>query len=206
MKFILFSIPLYFLTTVLTFASSEMPPEFELIKEGNGISFYERWINMEDGTKSREVKFTISIQAPYEDVMKVLTNEEYGMRWNDNTLAFKIKSIGPQSWISYMRYSFPFPLSDRECYLNNRLEEGKKSTRIFFNSSNSRIFSDGEELEQMTGLEGRWVVTKKNGDTLLRYHIISVPEKGLPRWIVDPIIRRNLWNTMKNLKRTIEES
>jgi hypothetical protein len=57
----------------------------------------------------------------------------------------------------------------------------------------------------MTGLEGRWIVTKNSGYILLRYHIISVPEKGLPRWIVDPIIRRNLWNTMQNLKKAIEE-
>ncbi|MDO6439617.1 hypothetical protein Q4534_19480 [Cyclobacterium sp. 1_MG-2023] len=205
MRSILFSVPIYIFTIVSTFASANMPPEFELIKEGNGLSFYERWINMEDGTKSREVKFTIMIQAPYENVMEVLTKEDYGMRWNDNTLAYKIKRTGPKSWISYMRYSFPFPLSDRECYLNNRLEEGKESTRIYFNSSNSRVFSNGEEMEQMTGLEGRWIVTKKEGYTLLRYHIISVPEKGLPRWIVDPIIRRNLWNTMRNLKKTIEE-
>ncbi|AEL26083.1 SRPBCC family protein [Cyclobacterium marinum] len=205
MKFILFSISLYIFSSFSIFESRHMPPEFELIKEGNGLSFYERWINMEDGTKSREVKFIISIKAPYENVIEVLTKEKYGMLWNDNTLAYKIKSTGPQSWISYMRYSFPFPLSDRECYLKNRLEEGKESTKIYFNSSNSRIFSEGVEMVQMTGLEGRWIVTKKQGYTLLRYHIISVPEKGLPRWIVDPIIRRNLWNTMQNLKQTIEK-
>jgi hypothetical protein len=205
MKSILFSVPFYIFTTVCVFPCTNLPPEFELIKEGNGLSFYERWINMEDGTKSREVKFTIMIQASYENVLEVLTNEDYGMRWNDNTLAYKIKSTGSQSWISYMRYSFPFPLSDRECYLSNRLEEGKNSTKIYFNSSNSRIFSKGEEMQQMTGLEGRWIVTKNSGYILLRYHIISVPEKGLPRWIVDPIIRRNLWNTMQNLKKAIEE-
>tara|TARA_R110001592_G_scaffold101302_1_gene286711 strand:+ start:142510 stop:143067 length:558 start_codon:yes stop_codon:yes gene_type:complete len=180
-------------------------PEFELIKEGNGIQFFERWIIMEDGTKSREVKFTMEIQAPSSNVLEVLTNEKFGEKWNENTLDYKIKAIGKQSWISYIKYSFPFPLSDRECYLYNELVENKDGKTIFFKSAPTRIFSNGENIVQMEGLKGRWVIGGKNSQSLLRYHIISVPEEGLPRWIVDPIIRKNLWATMENLKRTIEE-
>jgi hypothetical protein len=76
---------------------------------------------------------------------------------------------------------------------------------IYFRSEETRIFSHAEDIPQMKGLRGRWVIVDKKDHTLLQYHIISVPEKGLPRWIVDPIIRRNLWSTMTNLKRTIEE-
>ncbi|EPR65172.1 hypothetical protein [Cyclobacterium qasimii] len=205
MKFILFSIPIYILSTFSAAPILPHSPEFELIKEGNGIHFFERWITMEDGTKSREVKFLIEIQAPSKNVLEVLTKEKFGAKWNENSLDYKIKASGKQSWISYIKYSFPFPLSDRECYLYNQLVENKDGKTIFFKSSESRIFSNEENIVQMEGLKGRWVITEGNEHTLLRYHIISVPEEGLPRWIVDPIIRKNLWATMENLKRTIEE-
>ena len=93
----------------------------------------------------------------------------------------------------------------RECHLYNQLVESKDGNTIFFRSEETRTFSHKENKVQMTGLKGRWVIAEKNGQTLLSYHVISVPEEGLPRWIVDPIIRKNLWTTMGNLKRRIEE-
>jgi hypothetical protein len=199
------SIPIYILTFFFVSATDTSGTDFQLIKKGDGISFYERWITMKNGTKSREVKFTIEINAPTKNVLEVLTKEEYGEKWNENTLDYKIKATENQSWISYIRYSFPFPLSDRECYLHNQLIETEQGSTILFRTEESRIFSKGEDLVQMTGLKGRWEIIDKRDHSLLRYHIISVPEKGLPRWIVDPIIRKNLWTTMETLKSTIEE-
>jgi hypothetical protein len=205
MNLSLYSIPIFIITTFTVPSKAFYPPEFELIKKGEGISFYERWIIMEDGEESREVKFSIEVNAPLKSVIAVLTKESFGKKWNNNTLDYKIKSTGKDSWISYIKYSFPFPLSNRECYLHNEIEDSNNGHTIYFRSEETRVFSQGEDIPQMKGLKGRWVMFEKKDHTLLRYHIISVPEKGLPRWIVDPIIRRNLWSTMTNLKRTIEE-
>lgn len=35
---------------------------------------------MEDGTKSREVKFSIGVQAPSKNVLEVLTSEKFGKK------------------------------------------------------------------------------------------------------------------------------
>lgn len=205
MKTVAFGILIY----LVWFTPMESPntenPGFTLIKKDEAMELSERWITMEDGTESREVKFISRIHAPLDTVLKVLRNEQIGILWNSHALDFRIKETGENSWISYIRYRFPFPLSARECYLSNKLISEPGGETIYFRSYESGMFSNGDPLEQMKGLEGKWVLAPKGNFTELVYHIVSVPDNSLPRWLVDPIIRKNLWSSMEKLSAIIEQ-
>lgn len=179
---------------------------YTLIKNGEGMELSERWIKMRDGTKRREVRMTLKIHAPLDRVIHTLKDEKSGKEWNKNALDYRVKEMENQTWISYVKYSFPFPLSDRECYMSNTLVLEGDRTTIVFRSYDSRIFSDDEKIDKMMGLEGKWVAEHHDNVTTLSYHIISVPDASLPSWLVDPIIRKNLWQSTKKLREIIEKT
>jgi len=88
----------------------------------------------------------------------------------------------------------------------NQVSFNEKEAVIRFRTFESELFSKNSKIEKLGGLEGRWVIREMDAYSLLAYHIISIPDKSLPSWVVDPIIRKNLWATMENLRITTENN
>lgn len=179
--------------------------EFRIIREERGIQLSERWIEKAGSGDFREVRVIIRIDATAEDILLALRSEEKGIKWNANAKRFRTKDVSSNAWISYTEYPLPFPLANRYCYFMHSTSTAHGKTTIQFESHESNLFTEGKKLEPLTGLSGKWVIEEQDGYATLSYHIISVPDSAMPRWIVDPIVRKNLWTNMELLRTTAEQ-
>ena len=186
--------------------ASEDAEGFSLLKKENNMELSERWLKVEGESERREVRIIMRIDAGREAILETLLDESQGTQWNVNASEYRIEKKGQRQWISYIRYALSFPLSDRECYFLNQVSFNEKEAVIRFRTLESELFSKNSKIEKLGGLEGRWVIREMDSYSLLAYHIISIPDKSLPSWVVDPIIRKNLWATMENLRITTENN
>lgn len=177
---------------------------FSLLKRENNMELSERWIKVKGKEDRREVRLVMQVDAARDAILEILLDESKGTEWNVNAKDYRIEKKSEHQFISYIRYDLPFPLSDRECYFLNRVSHKGKEVTINFHTYESDMFSKEANSEKIMGLEGKWVVREFEGYCELAYHVISVPDQSLPGWIVDPIIRKNLWATMENLRTNIE--
>jgi hypothetical protein len=182
------------------------PEDFLVIKKDNGMELAERWIKSEGKTDRREVRIVMTVHTDPANFLRTLMDENMGKTWNVNSTDYRIKITGKDKWISYIQYDLPFPLSDRVCYFTNQSISYGDKTMVYFKSSHSDIFPHDSNYEKITGLEGKWILQREGRHYILSYHIISVPDKSLPRWMVDPVIRKNLWKSMENLRAILEKN
>ncbi|MCC5939881.1 MAG: hypothetical protein JJU34_21560 [Lunatimonas sp.] len=185
------------------FSSQE---KFQVIREERGIQLAERWIEKPGSGDFREVRVIIRIDATAKAILSALRNEEKGKLWNANAKRFRTQEVSPDAWISYSEYPLPFPLANRYCYFMHSAETVNGKTTVQFETHESLLFTEGKKLEPLKGLSGKWVIEEKGRYAILSYHIISVPDSAMPRWIVDPIVRKNLWTNMELLRATAEQS
>ena len=185
-------------------SSDKKEDTFEVIKKGDHMELSERWIKMQGKVDRREVRLVMTVWAGTSDILETLRDEQKGAYWNVNSNRFHVKVLGNNSWISFIEYQLPFPMNNKACYFLHESKSEGSITTIHFETLDTDLFSNGKNLEIIHGMEGKWVIEDKGDYSLLSYHIISVPDKSMPRWLVDPIVRKNMWSSMEKLKTTIE--
>ena len=185
-------------------SSDKKEDTFEVIKKGDHMELSERWIKMQGKVDRREVRLVMTVWAGTSDILETLRDEQKGAYWNVNSNRFHVKVLGNNSWISFIEYQLPFPMNNKACYFLHESKREGSITTIHFETLDTDLFSNGKNLEIIHGMEGKWVIEDKGDYSLLSYHIISVPDKSMPRWLVDPIVRKNMWSSMEKLKTTIE--
>jgi hypothetical protein len=185
-------------------SSDKKEDSYEIIKKGDHMELSERWIKMGGTVDSREVRMVMTVWAGTSDILETLRNEQKGAYWNVNSNRFHVKVLDNKSWISFIEYQLPFPMNNRACYFLHEAKSIGSITTIHFKTLETDLFSKGKSLEIILGLEGKWVIEDRGDYSLLSYHIISVPDKSMPRWLVDPIVRKNMWSSMEKLRTTIE--
>ncbi|MCC5930715.1 MAG: hypothetical protein JJU28_15835 [Cyclobacteriaceae bacterium] len=177
---------------------------FSIIKKEKQMELAERWIHLDGNISSREIRMVMMVSAGHSRILEVLRDEEKGKQWNINAKRFHVENKDALSWLSFVEYQFPFPLSNRGCYLNHQAQFAGNLTVVRFTSGESDLFTKGQKLDIINGIQGKWVIEEFDDFSRLSYHVISVPDRSLPKWVVDPIVRKNLWATMERLKTTIE--
>lgn len=178
---------------------------FQVIKEERGIQMAERWIKQAGSGDYREIRVVMQVEASAVDILSALRSEEKGEKWNANAKQFRIKEISANTWISYTEYPLPFPLANRYCYFMNSTTAADGKIIVQFQSHESSLYTEGKKLEALKGLSGKWVIEEHAGYTTLSYHIVSVPDSAMPRWIIDPVVRKNLWANMELLRTNAEQ-
>ncbi|CAL1520469.1 hypothetical protein MMC2321_04234 [Chitinophaga sp. MM2321] len=200
-----------------TFISQLLPAnqlggdDFKLVKEERGISLYERWIPGAEKEPVRELKAVFFVHANKKDIHLLLTDQERGTDWNMEAKAYNVLPAGDENtWITYIKYSIPWPFDDQDCCLKYHVrEEGKdgKPAEITFESTSHSRFPVFNKVTRITGVQGKWLLHEQgNGSVKVIYSISTNRSKKVPRWVSDPIVRGNLFETMNRFKTLVEKA
>lgn len=193
------------------FAKDTIPTDFKIVKKQGAITLYERWLPGSKGEPVRELKAEFLVESDIQNVIRLLTNQSAGMKWNQNASVYRIAhTLNDDEWINYIRYNMPLMFDDQDCCLLYKISASsllnKNKCVINFESINSPLFPSNPDLTRITGVNGQWKLEQQPNHLLKITYLISSDKSGsIPRFISDPIIHNNLFKTMESFKNLLEK-
>lgn len=193
----------------LFFIQDSLTDDFELVKEEDSITLYERWI-MYNGERVRELKANFTVEdATTDELEMLLKNDSEGTRWNRHAGIYEvIPGETPLTWQVYVQYDMPWPLKDMDCNLAYRVEKNPDNggeTIISFNETENSRYPVSSEFNRITGTEGKWIVRPQEDGLAVTYLIKTDRSSEIPGWVSDPIVHKNLFKTISYFKNILEE-
>lgn len=184
--------------------------EYKLVKKDAVLSLYERWIHGGQGEHVREIKAVFVVRSDVEAVINLLTDQARGKEWNINAEKYSVLHAGDRTnWITYTRYSIPWPFGNQDCCLSYKVNKDANNLRvgvIGFESVLNNQFPVTTSVTRITGTKGKWLLEDAgNGHMKVSYFISTNRSKKVPRWISDPIVRNNLFSTMTTFRSMLEK-
>ncbi|WP_173003005.1 START domain-containing protein [Chitinophaga sp. SYP-B3965] len=182
--------------------------EFKLVRTDKGIALYERWIPNAADEKVREIKATFIVRADVAGISRLMTSPAMGTDWNVNAKEYNVLPAGAENtWITYIKYSIPWPFEDQDCCLLYHLRREEQNTEISFESTSHSRFPVYKNITRISGAKGKWLLQELgNGNMRVTYMISTDRSKKVPRWISDPIVQGNLIETMTRFKTLAEKN
>lgn len=175
------------------------PDTFKLVKTKGDVSLYERWLEVEENRKVREMKTEFTASGDFNAAFELLRNEKKVLQWMKSVGEVKeVESKGIHSWTYYVRYDMPWPASDQDCLI--RYKPGQKGKeegiRVIFESRDDLI-PEKQGVRRMNGISGSWnFFPQPGGRTKVVYTVMTTAKPNLPRWVLDPFVQNNLLDTM----------
>lgn len=182
------------------------PGEFVLVKQNKVVSLYERWIDHGKETV-RELKAVFTVHAGIDDITQLLADQQKGKQWTVHARDYRIIPVTPANkWITYIRYSIPWPFDDQDCCLQYVLTKQASKTELHFESITHEQFPVQKNITRMKAISGKWVLEEKSkGIVQVTYLVCTDRSTTVPRWVSDPIIRNNLFESITAFKNILEQ-
>ena len=201
---------LLLLTSWTTVTDTIKEGEFKLVKSDQAVSLYERWIPGAEGEQVREVKAVFEVKADIEAAITLLTDQAKGKTWNAQAGEYKVLPSGNRNqWITYTRYSVPWPFGDQDCCIAHQVNKdpnNPKAGTIYFESTTHTSFPVTDAATRIQGTRGRWIFEdNQHGGMKVSYIVSTNRSKKMPRWVTDPIVRNNMFSTMSSFRSLLEK-
>jgi hypothetical protein len=128
-----------------------------------------------------------------------------GRTWNPRVKTYKVLSPEETSWVCYIEYDLPWPVSNQDCVLQYKLlQHSAESVEITFKGMEHPLFPRRKRIERIADIRGRWIFTRTSEGISVEYYISTTPSSTLPSWVTDPIIRNNLIETLASFRKILE--
>lgn len=194
---------LILIVRILPLQSQDQDKEgFVLVKKDGKISIYERWITFpksDPPIEAREVKGEFFFDNTIDVGLTLIQDEKKIKQWQSHVSEFKIyPQSDPRSWLEYSYHDIPWPVSDQDHFLKYSILENTPN-RIFlvFESRKNETLAPVRKGVTRMFLSGSWTWEQISPyTTKATYRILSKPI-GIPKWLTDPIIRKNIMTTIE---------
>jgi hypothetical protein len=173
--------------------------EFSLVREENNIRVYSRWIPVDETRNVRQLKAEFTVDQPPEKVLERIHDDNHFCDWMKNTkTSYRVRTVDPLTWYSYLQFSVPWPLSNQDCILRYEVKRSSAPGEITVVVTGEPGFlREFEGVKRISHLEGEWILKETGpGRTRVVYLIFSKQPSRYPRRITDPIIQNNLLESM----------
>ena len=198
-------------TALLLFLCSFLPAQhckdWEQISEKADIKVYTKEV---DGHKVKSMKMTCQIDgnslssfvAVFQDMSSypdwVYSSSEPSM----------LHKLSDQEIYYYVRSEFPWPLSDRDFVVHNKVWQDPETNTFYSKSTVLNDYLDEVEgVVRIKEFEGSWKITPlPNGRYDLEYTFYTDPGGNIPGWIVNRFLDVGPFKTIKSLEAEAQKS
>ena len=177
---------------------------FYLVKKSAGIDLYERWYAIKPDQPAREIRATFMIDTTPEAAIALMKDASKGKQWNKSTDTYNVVEAAEDSWICYIQYNLPWPVSNQDCVLHYNVHLKTDTVTISFNGIEHSLFPVYRRVQRIQEIRGKWIFIKTGNQFKVEYYITTTPSRTLPGWMTDPIIRNNLVDTMVSFRSLLE--
>lgn len=181
--------------------------DFKLLFEKEGVKVFERWHASPDGDEYRELKAEFRVRASHDIIMEALREKKMAARWVQRLEKLEAPSgLKKDEWCFYIRYGLPWPARDHDCVLAYQYSRPEKGfTLVAFKSTERDAYPPLDGVHRILGLSGRWEFRlQEDGSYTVAYYLLTAASSPIPRFILDPLVRSNLLDTMVAFRTVVE--
>jgi hypothetical protein len=180
--------------------------KWDFWKERDGVKVYTR---LKTGSKIKELKMETIFNGSLSSFVAVLQDLKSYDRWvYGNKEAKMIDYISDTEQIYYGVTDFPWPMSDRDYVVHNKMWQNPKT--LTFNSlsiAQDGILPEKENIVRVSTLRAQWTLTpKRKGEFHVTYTVKSDPEGSIPSWITNMMLDVGPFKTLKNLEKETQKA
>ncbi len=190
-----------FIPLLMLLSSISIPaqagPEWVLQSEKDGIRIFTRDV---EGTRYKNVRGIADIQAPKDQVLRVLTDFDNFHLWNEHiTESHKISSPDDTTHLVYTMEDAPWPVQDRYHVSRYTISDSELECLINFESIPDFLEKRSDAIE-MKRQKGFWRITSnENGGCRVEFFMDRNPGGYVPAWLVNYMIVETPFKTLHKL-------
>ena len=171
-------------------------PEFEFLKERDGIDLFYRWMEMPEGKSVRQMKAVLEINACAKDVLNLLKDESRALDWIPSAEQFRhLTATSGDEWASYIQFAIPWPFADQDCILAYAAHWETDGSLVIDFECKPEFADPVDGITRMKDIVGSFVIRPgENGRCVMECYFLSKKASKIPRWITEPIITGNILN------------
>lgn len=196
-----------FLISFLTIGEVSMVTDqypWVLKKEKQGIRIFTRDIV---GSNLKELKIEMNfLNTTIPQLLEVITNSNTYTDWVYKcSEANEVKEISKWEDISYYKFDFPWPFSDRDAYMKSVLSADEQMQSATIKTQIVSGFPPPEkDIVRMTSHFNQWKFSQVTPKKVsLVYYAKSNPAGNIPDWIVNLAVDRGPTETLSNLRELV---
>lgn len=175
--------------------------DWQLIKEKDQVKVY----SMEpEGLDVLAFRSIGVLDAPVDQVMELLRRVELSKEWMPR-LSYKkvIRDVSDHEAVTYSVNDLPWPFSDREMVLNNRLvvhEKTKNMVVEIFSVEDERAQRDPKHIRAQIYLGQTWIKAIDEKKTQVEIVILVDPMGKIPKWLVNLLQKNVPYKLLKGIE------
>ena len=179
---------------------------FTLVKSKNNIDIYSRWIPVTEKRSARQIQVKFSIDAPIDEALSIILNDNEFTTWMKGTCeSRRVQTADQNHWVSYVRFSIPWPLNDQDCIIKYALNKHNSTYYEVSIDGDPEYLNPIDGVNRISHMTGSWKLVQTGPNrTLIEYTIFSNQPSSFPKWITDPIIQNNMVHTMTAFREKVE--
>ena len=184
-----------------SFTPVQQVKDWKLVSEKDNIKVYTKEV---EGRKVKSMKMTCKIEgnslssfvAVFQDMSSY---SDWVYSGSDPAL---LEKISPQEIYYYVRSEFPWPLSDRDFVVHNKIWQDP-ITHTFYSKSEvlNNYLDEKKDVVRIKEFEAEWQITPlESGGYYLQYTFYTDPAGNIPNWLVNHFLDVGPYKTIKNLE------
>lgn len=180
-------------------------PNWELVNSEDGIEVYTRTTA---SSSVKQIRIVCLVKSSMETITNFMLNASLYSSWVYKCDSSRlIKKVNNNEFSYYITINFPFPLDDRDLYVNstNFIDP---VTGIYYARSikGEPESTQNNEYVHISEFESSWKISPlENGNLQIDYKVLSNPGGEIPTWLVNLAITKGPTETMKRLIYLVEK-
>jgi len=181
--------------------------KWKLIKEKDQIKIF----SMEaEGIDVLAFRALGKLNAPVDQVMELLRRVEISTEWMPRLAVKKIiRDVSDHEAITYSVNDLPWPFSDREMVLNNRLVVHKDKGNMvieIFSVEDERAQRKKKTIRAKVYLGQTWINAISENQTEVELIILVDPKGKIPKWLVNLLQKDMPYKLLKGMEKMASKS
>jgi hypothetical protein len=181
--------------------------EWKLIKEKDQVKIFSMEAKGFDVIAFRSVG---TLNAPIDQVMELLRRVEISTEWMPRLQEkYVIRDVSDYEAVTYSINDLPWPFTDREMVLNNRLVVHKQTNNMvveIFSVEDEKAKRREKSIRAQVYLGQTWLKAISDKQTEVEVVILIDPKGKIPKWLVNLLQKNMPYKLLKGIERMASKS
>lgn len=181
--------------------------EWKLIKEKDQVKIFSMEAEGVDVLAFRSVGV---LNAPVDQVMELLRRVELSTKWMPRLQEkYVIRDVSDYEAVTYSINDLPWPFTDREMVLNNRLVVHKKTNNMvveIFSVEDEKAKRRKKSIRAQVYLGQTWIKAINEKQTEVEVVILIDPKGKIPKWLVNLLQKNMPYKLLKGIEKNSSKS
>ncbi len=175
---------------------------WKYLKTTDGINVY---IKNKEGTALKEIKLQTHFTRKMSVVVAALQDVNSYPKWvYKASYSEKIKSVNNWETIYYNYLDFPWPITDRDVVVYNKIYQDPKTKLVISSSSAKKgVLPAKDKIFRIEDMHSEWILKPEEKGVYAEYYFSSNPGGDIPNWSINAAMDDGPIKTIQGLKKLL---